>query len=229
MQLKHKIYIGCLAFAALAFCARSCSAPAVAAEPSNGLDVLNDTRYSAFFVDFIDEYLDALQDVQNGEIYDPTGVADNILNVFAEKLAEKSVKDTIDNSVDGSVTINDSYAVMAKRRINYPYNGYYEIQYIYIYVNKNDSGQIPQQFGGYTIAPNTIFMVRQTNFDGVKAFSIPIAENGLVIQMSSAPSGAALSIKFNGNNNDTFIYDDETGRQTIGFRHYGNDFHPCPP
>lgn len=194
----------------------------------NGSNILDDTRYSAFGIP------EKIQDIQDFL----GGVADNVLDnspaswaidKFAESVAKNVVIETVDTAVENeqtTVDIDDSYAVMGKRRINYPYNGWYEVQYIYIYINKNDYGWAPQQFGNYSIAPNTIFVVRQTNFDGIKSFSIPIKENGLVLQMGSAPAGAAVSIKFNGNQDNTFIYDDELGRQTVGFRHYGNDFSP---
>lgn len=199
----------------------------------NGSDILDNTRYSAIGIGDIADIIQFILDMNDGEMPPAVGDADYWIQKYAEKSAELATEDTIEEAKTiytapnyEPYTINDSYAIMAKRRINYPYNNWYEVQYIYVYVNKNVLAQTPQQFGNYTIAPNTIFLVRQTNFDGVKAFSVPLSENGLIVQMGSAPNGSALSIKLNGNQNNTFIYDDENGRQTVGFRHYGNDFNP---
>lgn len=198
----------------------------------SGKDVLDDTRYSAIGIGDIVDLIQFIYDLNDGEMPPSIAEGDYWIQKFAEKSAELATQDTVEDAKTiytapnyEPYTIGDSYAIMGKRRINYPYNDWYEIDYIYIYVNKNVSVQ-PQQFGNYTIAPNTIFMIRQTNFDGVKSFSIPIAENGLSVQTGSSPSGIPVSIKFSGNATNTFIYDDETGRQTIGFRHSGNDFSP---
>ena len=149
-----------------------------AAEPANGDDVLNDTRYSAFGWLPIDDLLEGLIDVANGEI--PSngvfGAPEKLIDKFASQVAINAFKE-LQGKQEG-YTIKDIYSCICKRKIVYPINGYEELQYLYVYINENANAQT-QNFGNYTIAPNTMLLVRQTNFSGTMVYSIPIALNNI--------------------------------------------------
>lgn len=189
-------------FIALVFCIVPCSSLVLsAAQPSTGSDVLDDTRYSAIGFGTVFDIIEFASDLIEGEIdYNDIGILpyEDIIEKFASEVAKNAYTDTFDlnryaiESTQG-YQIKDIYAMMAKRKIVYPVGGYEETQYLYVYQNLN-AGASPQQFGDYTIAPNTLFMLRQTNFSGVLAYSIPLAENNINLSFgnSSKPLGIVL-------------------------------------
>ena len=73
---------------------------------------------------------------------------------------------------------------MCKRKIVYPYDDYFETDYLYIYVDENQDIYSPQQFGSYGVVANSALLVRDTNFDGVHAYSIPFEDNGITFYPS---------------------------------------------
>lgn len=182
-------------------------------------DVITDSRYSPIGVDDVADLVDYFTDLYEGELPDdnfPDGIVNGAINLFAQKFAELNAK-----GLEGKAqnyTILDTFSLMGKRRINYP-NGDYEVQTSYVFIDKNNINTSPQQFGAYTIAPNTIFIVRNCSWGDNHAFSVPISTNGFTDWNYNTFNGF-FEIQLD-NNNSTFIYDTIDGRQTVGFRHGG--------
>lgn len=169
---------------------------ASAADDDTPQDVLDNTRYSAIGFGFVSDIINFIDGVVSGELSDGVlGNPDSLIGKFASTVANDAYNDLHQYAIDSTTgyQIKDIYAMMAKRKIVYPVNGYEETQYLYVYQNLN-VGASPQQFGNYTIAPNTLFMVRQTNFSGVLAYSIPLSENSIDLSFgnSSRPLGIVL-------------------------------------
>lgn len=181
-------------------------------------DVITDSRYSPIGVDTVDKLVDCFVDMLDPtELPDsnfPQSIFDASINLFAQKFAEYNAK-----GLEGKAqnyTILDTFSLMGKRRINYP-NGDFEVDTSYVFIDKNNINTSPQQFGEYTIAPNTVFVVRQCSWGDTHGFSVPINTNGFTDWNYNTYDGF-FEIQLD-NNNDTFIYDTVDGRQTVGFRH----------
>lgn len=114
-----------------------------------------------------------------------------------------------------SVTIQDSWTAVGKRQLVYPYDDMLETDYIYIYVDNNQTLYSPQQFGNFAIAPNTILLVRDTNWSGVEVYSIPIALNRINFYPNLLSYG--ISFEMLGTTNETFVYESLNGTQTVGY------------
>ena len=101
----------------------------------------------------------------------------------------KKLVDYANASSDKSYIIANSACFMAKRTIKYPYNSWQETDYLIVYVDDNSTTYNTQQFGDYLIVSNSMLLVRQTNFMGVKVVSIPMKQNniGLYYNISGFP------------------------------------------
>lgn len=198
------------------------------ADDVTGQEVLDDTRYSAVGFDFVNMIIDTIDDIHNNELPEELNpLLKNSLKLFAQKAAEKYVNDTIDSAnktwqTAPNYQVQSAFCIMGKRKILYP-NNQYEVQTVICYINKNVSEAMPQQFGEYTIAPNTIFFVRDTSWNGVIPISIPIAENNM--QYFTYNADYAFEIWVNAPPNQTFVYDTPNGRETYGFRHNSAKIH----
>lgn len=198
------------------------------ADDVTGQQVLDDTRYSAVGFDFVNMIIDTIDDIHNQELPESLNpLLKNSLKLFAQKAAEQITKDTIDSANKTwenapNYTVQAAFCIMGKRKILYP-NGENEVQTVICYINKNVSEAMPQQFGEYTIAPNTIFFVRQTSWNGVIPISIPIAENN--IQYFTYNADYAFEIWLNAPSEQTFVYDTPNGRETYGYRHSSAKIH----
>ena len=202
------------------------SALPIASAADTGQDVMEDTRYSAVGLGTVDVLVGILGEIAEEVIPDPRPIDEVIINKFAEKAAEMAV-----NSLDGKsfgtapnytpITIEDTFTIMGKRKVMYP-NGEYELDTCYVYINKNESLSTPQQFGNFTIAPNTVFIVRQCSWNGdTHGISVPISENNLYLWTYNTTSGF-MQFEIKSPPNDTYIYDVASGRESVGFRHGGN-------
>ena len=203
--------------------------PSVSAAET-GQNVLDDTRYSAVGIGEVDILIGILADIANEVIPDTRieDIADSALNLFAEKAAELAT-----NSLNGKsfgihpnftpITIEDSFIVMGKRKVMYP-NDEYEIDTCYVYINKNDTLATPQQFGSVSVAPNTIFMVRQCSWNGdIHGVSFPIQENNMYLWTYNTTTGF-MQFELRSPANDTYVYDIASGRESVGYRHGGNEW-----
>ena len=197
------------------------------ADSSEGQQVLDDTRYSAIGFDDVEILIGVLEAMSDNSLDESASdVAKRALDLFAQKAAEAIAENTIDeaNKTWGtgpsSYPIQQAFVIMGKRRINYP-NGEYEVQTCYLYRDKNSHTVSPQQFGQYTISPNTLFLVRDTSFNGVIACSFPLGE-GNNIQLETYNGDSACDVLFYVPDNDTIVYDTASGRETYGFRHGAN-------
>ena len=188
-------------------------------------EIYDDTRYSAVGFGTVGDIVgiltaiadDAVQPTEAEKIKDS-------FKKFASDFAKKYAENVVDeaNKTWGTApnyTIERAYTIMGKRKFNYP-NGESEVQTVYVYVDENTNTAVPQQFGNYTIAPNTIFLVRDTSWAGVIPLSFPISENNFDIYRYSAHT--ALSIELLTPSGSTIVYDTPSGRETYGFRHGGN-------
>ena len=212
------LIIGGLAVLLVPLAVGSCVDGSAYADNVDGQQVLEDTRYSSIGVAPVGPLVGLLADIANELIPDSSleDIADSAIDLFAQKFAEMNAK-----GLEGKAqnyTILDTFSLMGKRRINYP-NGDYELQTSYVFIDKNNINTSPQQFGEYTIAPNTIFVVRQCSWGDTHGFSVPINTNGFTDWNYNTFNGF-FEIQLD-NNNSTFIYDNVDGRQTVGFRHGG--------
>ena len=195
----------------------------VHADNVSGQDVLDDTRYSAIGFDFVNAIIDTVDDIRNGELPSEINpLVKNSLDLFAQYAAEDAAKKAIDsaNKTWGyapNYTIQSTFIIMGKRRMNYP-NGDYEVDTCILYRDKNTNDVTPQQFGQYTVAPNTLFLVRDTTWSGVIACSFPLGD-GNNFQLETYNGDSACDVLFFPADNDTIVYDIASGRETIGFRH----------
>lgn len=228
MKLKCKRLIAFLSGLLIGLSSCLCMV-VVADSTSTGKDVLDDTRYSSIGFGTVFEILSFIDDLSRGEISNPDLFpAESLINKFASKVAETAVKNTIDSAnltygTAENYTIQSAFCIMGKRKLNYP-NGNSEVQTCFVYVDRNVSQALPQQFGNYTIAPNTIFLVRDTSWGGVIPLSIPITDNNIALYTYNSPSGFSLGLQNPPNN--TFVYDTPNGRESVGFRHGGNNYNP---
>lgn len=186
-------------------------------------EIMDNTRYVWNDLHDVDSIVGFLEAVSSGslpfEVYDKY---QDYMNHFASSTATATnsallayANASTTGGQNASITIKDSYSFVAKRKIVYPYNDMTETDYLYCYVDKNADLYTPQQFGNYAVSPNTFLLVRDTNFDGVSAYSIPMAQNGITI---STAYNDGLYINYD-SPNDTFIYESASGTQTVGARH----------
>lgn len=220
------LIVGGLAVLLVPLAVGSCVGGSAYADDVSGQDVLDDTRYSAIGLGTVADIIGILEAI-NDETLDETvaHIAENALDLFAQYAAEQIAENSINeaNKTYGETQvyqIQQAFIIMGKRRINYP-NGDYEVQTCYLYRDKNSHTIAPQQFGQYTIAPNTLFLVRDTTWGGVIACSFPLGE-GNNIQLETYNGDSACDVLFFLADNDTIVYDTAAGRQTTGFRHGAN-------
>ena len=184
-----------------------------------GEQIVEDTRYSLF------SFADSVQNIWKGaaEMYakEWTGgyFIDNPVknSAVSSLLVNQYLADYANNSTGGSYTIKDSYTFIAKRRIIYPYDNMAETDYMFCFVDENVDNYTVQQFGDNTISPNSILLVRQTNFDGVKVCSIPLEYNEITVTPGGANS--LFELRFSVPDNNTFVTHTPEGTVTYQFRH----------
>lgn len=224
-KIIKALAVGLGAVAFVPFAVGACTTYAHAED--TGSDVLTDTRYSAVGLAPVDILVGILADIAD-EIAPPGLFDSDGINNFAEKSAELFV-----NSFGGKsfgtapnytpIIIEDSFIVMGKRKVMYP-NGEYELDTCYVYINKNDTLAVPQQFGSVTVAPNTIFMVRSCSWNGdTHGVSFPIAENNMYLWTYNTTTGF-MQFELRSPANDTYVYDIASGRESVGYRHGGNEW-----
>lgn len=92
-----------------------------------------------------------------------------------------------------------------------------ETDYLFCYVDNNNMNTTPQTFGDVSVSPNTCLLVRDTNFDGVKVCSIPIAMNEITILPGG--SNSLFEFRFAVPDNNTFTTFTPEGTVTYQFRH----------
>lgn len=204
------------------------SAVPVVSAAETGQDVYEDTRYSAVGFGSVADIVGILTAITD-DISDPTEaekIKDAFKN-FASDFAEKYAENVVDEAnktwqTAPNYTIQSAFIIMGKRKLMYA-NGEYEVQTIYLYKDNNVIEATPQQFGQYTVAPNTILLVRATSWNGVIPVSFPLGDgNNIGLRTYNAANGSACDILFNAADNDTLVYDTPTGRETVGFRHGSN-------
>lgn len=225
-KIVKALAVGLGAVAFVPFAVGACTTYAHADDV--GSDVLTDTRYSAVGLAPVDILVGILADIAD-EVYPDTSVFERgTLNKFAENAAKLFA-----NSFNGKsfgvapnftpITIEDSFIVMGKRKVMYP-NGEYELDTCYVYINKNDTLATPQQFGSVTVAPNTVFMVRSCSWNGdTHGVSFPIQENNMYLWTYNTTTGF-MQFELRSPANDTYVYDIASGRETVGYRHGGNEW-----
>lgn len=185
-------------------------------------DIIDRTRYywgDMTDIDSIVNYLDALS---SGTL--PVAFYDEYRNIMdstatnSAMLTNQALIAYANASTSGgspSVTIQDSWTAVGKRQIVYPYDDMLETDYIYVYVDNNQTIYSPQQFGSYAIAPNSILLVRDTNWNGVEVYSIPIELNRITFYYNQVSYG--ITFEMLGTTNETFIYESLSGTQTVGY------------
>lgn len=224
------LIIGGLAVLFVPLAVGSCVGGSAHADNIDGQQILNDTRYSSIGLASIDVLVGVLGDIANEVIPDSSleDIAGSAINLFAEKAAQIAINGLNGKSFGTApnytpITIEDSFIVMGKRKVMYP-NGEYELDTCYVYINKNDTLATPQQFGSVTVAPNTIFMVRSCSWNGdTHGVSFPIQENNMYLWTYNLTSGF-MQFELRSPANDTYIYDIASGRETVGYRHGGNEW-----
>lgn len=205
-----------------------CSADGVSYE-----DIMDNTRYVWNDIHDISTILEWVEATQDGSLpfqfYDKYKEYMAAFGASSAEMTNQALIAYANASTSGdtpiSADIKDSYSIVCKRKIVYPYDDYVETDYLYIYVDENQDIYSPQQFGAYGVTANSALLVRDTNFDGVHAYSIPFEDNGITFYPSYYNSSIAFRI--NGNEDNTFIYDAADGRHTTGFRHKPSDFLEC--
>lgn len=192
-------------------------------------DIIDDTRYvwnDMHSIDYIVEYLEA---VSNGSV--PLYLSEKTFEymehfgTYEQTTANQALIAYANASTSGSnleAEIKDTYSVVCKRKVVYPYDNMSETDYLYIYIDENADLYSPQQFGNFGVTANSALLVRDTNFDGVKAYSIPLVENG--IQFYPNYYNSSIAFRCLGNGNNTFVYESATGTNTVGLRHVPADF-----
>lgn len=194
-------------------CADSVSA---ADEIATQEDIDRFTRYPIFnnsdliqditdMVDFfygspVDDIRDIITRIRDSQYQAPVSTS---LDVY------KKLVDYANASTDKNYIIRDSACFMAKRFIKYPYNSWQETDYLIVYVDSNDSLFDSQQFGDFTITPNSILLIRQTNFMGVKVTSIPMSLNK--IKLVYDVDGYACALSLDNPPNDEYTFDTPEG------------------
>lgn len=173
----------------------------------NNADTIYSVRDFILWYTGLDDYIDAADGVRDlierirGNRYQaPVSTS---LDVY------KKLVDYANASTNGSYTIKDSACFMAKRCIKYPYNSWQETDYLIVYVDSNDSVFNSQQFGDYTIVPNSMLLIRQTNFMGVKVTSIPMMPNK--IKLVYNVEGYACALALDNPPNDEYTFDTPQG------------------
>lgn len=185
-------------------------------EPSNGLDILDDTRYSAFGIGDLSTIIDIINAIKDsGELSPDTIKNRDKLIEFALRAAEQQINTAADsaNKTYGEhenfepYTIKGSSTILCKRQFDYPYGGMKETDYLYIYSDSNATSYTPQQFGNYTITPNSMLLIRDTNFMGVKVASFPLTSYCYI------GGGAPYNIIISTPPNEYFYFDTPDGQQ----------------
>lgn len=224
-MIKNKILA---ALAALGL-AVSVSVPVAFADVQTAVDTANDiidtTRYYWGELTDVDAIVNYLDNISTGTV--PLAMYEEYREAMA-KLGSDSATMTnqaliayANASTTGgspSATIKDSYSIVCKRKIVYPYDDMVETDYLYIYIDENADLYTPQQFGNFGVTANSMLLVRSTSWDGAKAYSIPLAENN--IKFYPTYYNNAICFQLEGMNENTFVYDSATGTNTLGFRHY---------
>lgn len=186
-------------FFAMLFCVVPCSCLILHADsPATGSDVLDDTRYSSIGFTEISDIISFIDGVSGGELSDASvlGQPGKLIDKFASQVFTNAMK-SLQGKESGYV-VKDVYSCICKRQVVYPINDYKELQYLYVYINKNADAQL-QQFGNYTVAPNTLFLVRQTNFAGTLVYSVPIAQNNINVSWGNGGDPCRIIIPDNSN------------------------------
>lgn len=187
---------------------------------TNGDTVFYDTRYTSIFGDImIQDIYNTINSVRNGTYNEfPYSTAKAITSAAYQAIqVNKALTEYANASTSKQYTIQDSYSFVAKRKIIYPYKGWEETDYLYCYVDKNNTTFTPQNFGDFNIYPDTFLLVRDTNFNGVQMCSIPISENNIEILLANR--GAPFVIRVNAPPNEDFVYYTESGAVAEQFRH----------
>lgn len=204
-----------------------CLVVAADSTSSSGQDILDDTRYSAIGFGTLVDIISMIAGIADNAV-SQTELRDTLIQDFAKKVAENSIQNTIDNAnktygTAENYTIQPAFCIMGKRKLNYP-DGKSEVQTCFVYIDRNVEEALPQQFGQYSVAPNTVFLVRDTSWGGVIPLSIPITQNNIRTYTYNANGGLSLGLENPPNN--TFVYDTPTGRESVGFRHGGSPYEP---
>lgn len=169
-------------FFAMVFCVVPCSCLILHADsPATGSDVLDESRYSAIGLGDIFTLIDILQSINDNNL-SPDLPYDTFIDKFASKAAEIAAQNALDNANKSfeshgnfePYSIGGSSMILCKRCIVYPYDDMKETDYLYIYQDLNSTTQVPQQFGNYVITPNSMLLIRDTNFMGVTVCSFPL-------------------------------------------------------
>lgn len=192
-----------------------------------GQDVYADTRYPATGFDYIDKMVETFEGLASGFVPDVVNDVKGGFSKFGSKVADTITGNVVESAnrnwgSSGTYTIQSAFVIMGKRKLTYA-NGEYEVQTIYLYKDDNVSAFTPQQFGTFSVAPNTILLVRDTTWNGVIPVSFPLGDgNNISIRTYNAVDGSACDICFNSPDNDTIVYDTPSGRETVGYRHGSN-------
>ena len=216
MNTKSKI-----ACVLTALCLLVAPSSLVFADGVDSSEIADNTRY--FWTTWLSnaDAVDILQAISSGQL--PLWMYNSVQQTMQQMAADSATNANsaliayANASTSGgspSYTIRDNYSFVAKRRINYPYNEWYEVDYLYCYVDENATTYTTQQFGDYAVTANSFLLIRDTSFDGVKAYSIPMAQNGITI-FTSYNDGLRINFDSNG----TFVYDSAEGTQTVSARH----------
>lgn len=184
-----------------------------------GEKIIDETRYSLYsFTDSVQSIVSAAGDVYardwKGQLFTDNPVKNSAVSSL---LVNQHLAEYANSSTNQSYTIQDSYTFIAKRRIVYPYDNMAETDYLFCYVDKNTSNTAPQTFGDVSISPNTCLLLRNTNFDGVKVCSIPLAMNEITINPGG--SNSLFEFRFDVPDNNTFTTFTPDGTVTYQFRH----------
>lgn len=213
-------------FFAMVFCVVPCSCLIFHADsPTTGEDVLNDTRYSAIGLDDIFTLIGLLDAIKDGEL-SPNLDVNTLIQRFAKQVAEQSTKNAIDEANKQifthdnfePYTIKGSRMILCKRTLVYPYADMKETDYLYIYEDANSTTQTPQQFGDYMITPNSMLLIRDTNFMGTTVCSFPLTSYCRI------GGGSPNNIIINTPPNELFYYDTPEG-QALEYVYFASNSH----
>ena len=189
---------------------------------TNGLTIEEDSRFTPLGIGKkVADLSRYIVDVYKGLWTDTTPNISNMIgenSVVMSKLVNMYLHDYANNSTTGSYTIQDSYSFVAKRKILYPYDNMEETDYLICFVDKNNTYQV-QEFGDYYIAPNSLLMIRQCNWeDTPRILSIPIDENNITINIGNY--GGLFELRLGTPTNaGGFIIADDSGLEYFPFRH----------
>lgn len=168
--------LGCLCIIPPAVGSCATALTAHAEDETTGKEVIDSTRYSPTGWNRVQNIIDAIVGISEGEIY-PNDLYDDIyINKFPNIVERQHVQEFIEDanrtySSTQTYTIPSSFACLCKRELVYPYGDMRETDYLYIYQQGNGVNSVPQQFGEYTITANSMLLIRDTNFMGVTASS----------------------------------------------------------